>query len=620
MLAVARARVRRPAEPLAIRRALEVALGEAEERCGLPPSALMVVRRLDDPLPSAEPSSPAWSSAAAASLADLARGAARPAEGPVPAGARAVVFADRAEWLACLAADWCHGCLAERWWWAGAGDVAHEWIEHATHAPAALEALAVERLDERFAARLEPAAAAGLVAAIGTSHAEAPPVLGGPRTAGAARAAVAGRPMAPAAARSASGGPEDPRPPAAAVRPARPSRLHREPRELHAAPPAPRGAPAAGGGDLSAPAVAGPRQGETPSAPPPSRGPGPSPRPVAAAAEPPLAGPASHARGPVTDARGGAGAPAARVRRVAAEREAARDAQAAPPTAGAAAAGAHVEAASHAPPLAAADARAGPPLPPQAAPPAPAPPATPDEPVPPALPARRGHLPSSPRPGGPGRPAARSAVAPAARPPKTHAPPAAVEPPAADDGPGAPLARRVASGHAGAFFTVNLLLALGLYPDFTRPRDPGPGLDLWDAVALVSEALAGAAVVDDPVWALLAVLAGREPGEAPSWEGVAPPRGWTAPASLIDPALPPVGAGDGWAERMLEHLRRAVGRALEASPRTLVAVAGDVFLTEVHIDVVIPLARLPIAIRIAGLDRDPGWLPSARRELRFHFR
>ncbi len=50
-------------------------------------------------------------------LNELARDAARPARGAVPAQAAAVVFADRAELLACLACDWCAGRAAERWWW-----------------------------------------------------------------------------------------------------------------------------------------------------------------------------------------------------------------------------------------------------------------------------------------------------------------------------------------------------------------------------------------------------------------------------------------------------------------------------------------------------------------------
>ena len=42
-------------------------------------------------------------------------------------------------------------------------------------------------------------------------------------------------------------------------------------------------------------------------------------------------------------------------------------------------------------------------------------------------------------------------------------------------------------------------------------------------------------------------------------------------------------------------------------------------LTPVHLDIYLALAELPIAIRLAGLDRDPGWVPSAGRSLAFHF-
>jgi hypothetical protein len=32
-----------------------------------------------------------------------------------------------------------------------------------------------------------------------------------------------------------------------------------------------------------------------------------------------------------------------------------------------------------------------------------------------------------------------------------------------------------------------------------------------------------------------------------------------------------------------------------------------------------PLAGHPLPLRIAGLDRDPGWLPAAGLAIRFHF-
>ena len=42
-------------------------------------------------------------------------------------------------------------------------------------------------------------------------------------------------------------------------------------------------------------------------------------------------------------------------------------------------------------------------------------------------------------------------------------------------------------------------------------------------------------------------------------------------------------------------------------------------LTATHIDVFFSLAELPIEIRLAGLDRDPGWVPAAGRFIAFHF-
>jgi hypothetical protein len=90
----------------------------------LPPAAVLIVRRLRDPLPgrlAARPGAlavePAWERAVRGALGELLRGAARPARQPVPAGAAAVVFDDEAEMLACLARDVALGRAAEHWWW-----------------------------------------------------------------------------------------------------------------------------------------------------------------------------------------------------------------------------------------------------------------------------------------------------------------------------------------------------------------------------------------------------------------------------------------------------------------------------------------------------------------------
>ena len=36
-------------------------------------------------------------------------------------------------------------------------------------------------------------------------------------------------------------------------------------------------------------------------------------------------------------------------------------------------------------------------------------------------------------------------------------------------------------------------------------------------------------------------------------------------------------------------------------------------------DLTLSLADLPIELRLAGLDRDPGWVPAAGRYIAFHF-
>ncbi len=92
---------------------------------GLPPAAVLVVRRLADPLPrrlaGREPRlrpDAAWERAVRERLAAALRSAARPdPHGVVPAEAPALVFADEAELLACVVRQRVRGELAALWWW-----------------------------------------------------------------------------------------------------------------------------------------------------------------------------------------------------------------------------------------------------------------------------------------------------------------------------------------------------------------------------------------------------------------------------------------------------------------------------------------------------------------------
>jgi hypothetical protein len=246
----------------------------------------------------------------------------------------------------------------------------------------------------------------------------------------------------------------------------------------------------------------------------------------------------------------------------------------------------------------------------------------------------------------------------------------------------------------GVFYLINVALALGLYGDFTQPARLGLALPVWDFLCLVGQRLLGRRQVrTDPLWAVLAALAGRAPG-APPGAGGRPPATWRLPPAWLEPladdrrpwrwsvtngrlqvhhpagfcildrpmrstevtaarvaallrpygrpplvhrprlarrtpggartADAPTAALARWLEWLVPYLRvrlRAalgaergtdVGRLVCRSPARLV-------LTPVHLHVHLALDRLPLAIRLAGLDRDPGWVPAAGRSIAFHF-
>ena len=102
------------------------------------------------------------------------------------------------------------------------------------------------------------------------------------------------------------------------------------------------------------------------------------------------------------------------------------------------------------------------------------------------------------------------------------------DPPA---GPGATVTR---TRLGGLFYLLDAALALELYGDFTTPLSPGIELDPWDFVALLGAHLLSEPVPEDPVWPLLAELAGR-PAERPPGHGMAAPRRWRMPAGWLAP-------------------------------------------------------------------------------------
>ena len=89
-------------------------------------------------------------------------------------------------------------------------------------------------------------------------------------------------------------------------------------------------------------------------------------------------------------------------------------------------------------------------------------------------------------------------------------------------------------------------------------------------------------------------------------------------------ASEPASTLEGWLGRLLPYLRARLGRALGVSKaktleRLVCGQEAKVTVTATRLDVIFELARLPLQVRLAGLDRDPGWVPAAGRHIAFHF-
>ncbi len=612
----------------------------------LPPAAILCVHALPDPLPGMIPLDgqrvippPAWQEALRAAVSRLAEQAARPAHGPVPAGAGAVLFADYAEMLACLALDWCEGQLHSRWWWQVRArevgqprGVVQTWLDAPEHAPAALQLLAERGAVERFARSL---------------HADEPLLMA--RT-------IAGRFAAPDLAR------------VLAACPAALSEDHHQ--------------------GLTSPSFDGPTGRPGSAWPSPARVPAPWRRFVPEAAATSL-----------TAAQRCLIGVGLMLRRAPVLARQARFAQAV---------GhwlvAHTETGA------------------AAVPPAPSTPGLPDA-IDPARDRSTGHSSMAPadpdrrQPTGrrPSRPAPHQPRDPGQGPAKRVA---LIEPPRAAGGlpiglldsppglgpdpsvlPTGPtveelllddpqsalmdaLQAEVKTALGGLFYLINLGLYLGLYGDFTAPEQPGIALSIWDFVALLGEKLVGGSIHSDPVWGVLASLAGRSPGAQPGAD-YRPPADFRMPPGWL-PIFPEPGpwrwdAGGGrlrvkhptgfWVldirsrgnpERQLARemrryagtvgdlrpaslrrarsrgetdywvgliasycrarLRRALAaRSASAAIRQLCVQQARVMVTASTLSVIFRLGDLLVEVRQAGLDRDPGWVPAAGRFVAFIF-
>lgn len=234
----------------------------------------------------------------------------------------------------------------------------------------------------------------------------------------------------------------------------------------------------------------------------------------------------------------------------------------------------------------------------------------------------------------------------------------------------AEIVTRIETGYAGCFYLVNTGIALGLYGDFLSPAEPGIDLPIWDFMAIVGHDFCGPAVKEDPLWAFLAALSGREVTEEPG-KSFTPPADWRMPREWLqafperdnwiashtgnrfqlvhprgfavvdvpgDDSVDPIALSGLYPfdpssmrqsgipcafaspfERWRRHLVAYLVARLGPLAWALCARHGRVELTSAHLDVIFPLQEIDIDIRCSGLDRDPGWVPAAGRFIAFHY-
>jgi hypothetical protein len=634
-------RRRAPADP-ALRLRLQRMLGAAQiEPESMPSAAILVVRTLGDPLPGrmrAEGrdahASAEWARACRGALSGQLHGAARPSRGVLPADAPAVLFADQAELLAAFARDACAGVAGARWWWTtvarGLGvsidALVALWLRDPRHVPAAVEHLAGWGEAERVMAALAPAQAVRILSAV--AHAFevrglfAPPP---PSIADEGEAEDADPVHRPGGSPSSSAGVARPAASTSAADRERATGIA-APWEMVLGPsPVPRSlAPerrALLGVSLAlhrAPLIARGRafverfvrwraeiarpEPQPPRAPAP-----PSSTPDRQAPDARLASPSSAAPPAAQPASSASAVEVAETRHEAGQ-------TVSPPTAkGSSRAWGEADARSASTELH---------------------PASPADP--PADEPRQTTAESAGE--------TRTTDTPA---PSTAEPPTSVEEIRWE----APVLRftgrpietaETMSGACGVFYLLNVVRSLGFFraldEHFRLPSVVGG----WGWIELLARALLGpraAGLADDPVWRVLAGLDGREPEVPPGMGFIAPPveslpDAWAtilrnagaespAPSPLL--GIEPSPELRRFLDLVVPYVRLRLESALRAGgadeglESALFRRIGRIQATRAHVDVRMELDQVSLAVRIAGLDANPGWVPELARVVTFYF-
>jgi hypothetical protein len=196
----------------------------------------------------------------------------------------------------------------------------------------------------------------------------------------------------------------------------------------------------------------------------------------------------------------------------------------------------------------------------------------------------------------------------------------------------------------GVFFLIAALRALDLFIVLDEHFGVGDALGSWAWLELLARSLIGEnqAYADDPIWAVLALLDGRDPSAPFAIPVVTPtmyamPDRWAQQLAALGIDTVDVPTSSFVAPVVCQELRALVPlitavlraqllTALElpldepaALVPSLLACPATVVAGPTHVDVRIALDHARSAVRIAGLDANPGWVPELGRVVTFYF-
>lgn len=159
----------------------------------------------------------------------------------------------------------------------------------------------------------------------------------------------------------------------------------------------------------------------------------------------------------------------------------------------------------------------------------------------------------------------------------------------------------------GVFYLINLIKRLNLLGRFHESCSQSE-LNPWAILDILAKALLEDRYLDletDPLWLVFNKLGGRELEIFPETLNL-------HVFSWIDKELAGIRA----------FLYDVLGAPSEDNPepeKAMLLYPARVYITSTHIDIVMSLENISIPVRMAGLDRDPGWMPEYSRIILFHF-